>query len=72
MSQNRKKALLVSLPEIHFDYLRKMAAKHNYENPGDHPMTAAKLAMEIICKHLNELVCEAEPAQTEVIENGNS
>lgn len=63
MSQNLKKALLVSLPEFHFDWLRKMAAKHNYENPSDHPTTAAKLAKEIICTHLDELVCEPEPAQ---------
>ena len=63
MSQNPKKALLVSLPEVHFDYLRKMAGKYNYDNPSGRPMTAAKLAMEIICKHLDELVSKDEPDQ---------
>lgn len=54
MSQDLKIALLVSLPEVYFDCLRKMAAKHNYENPREQT-SAATIARGIICRYLDGL-----------------
>ena len=54
MSQNRKKALLVSLPEFHFDCLRRMVGESLLKNPRSHT-SAATIAQRIICDYLDRL-----------------
>jgi hypothetical protein len=54
MSQDLKIALLVSLPEFYFDSLRRMVAERLLKNPRTQT-SAATIAREIICEHLDRL-----------------
>lgn len=60
MASVKKIGLYVSIPEDYFCKIRKIVAKHNLNDPTGRPMTAARLAMEFICKQLDEMVCKVE------------
>ena len=55
MSETKKVGLYVSIPKEYLYEMRRIVAEHNLKDPSDHPMTAARLASEIICRHLDEL-----------------
>lgn len=54
MSKDRKIPILVSVPERHFDRLRRMVAERLLKNPRTQT-SAATIAREIICQHLDRL-----------------
>lgn len=62
MSGTKKVGLYVSIPKEYLYQMRKIVAEHNLKDPSDHPMTAAKLARIIICRHLDESSSEITAA----------
>ena len=64
MPVDRKIALLVSLPELYFDSLRRMVAKRLLKNPRVQT-SAATIAREIICEHLDHLLESQNKPNTE-------
>jgi len=57
MPKERGLPLMLSVPKDCRDKLREIAARHNLENP-DQVTSAASIAREIICKHLDEVSTE--------------
>lgn len=52
MSQGRKMSILISLPEFYFDSLKRMVVERLLKNPRTRT-SAASIACEIICEHLD-------------------
>lgn len=53
MSKEPKVTILLTLPKRYRDFLRKLAAGANLENP-EKVVSAASLATEYLCRYLDE------------------
>jgi hypothetical protein len=60
MSKERCLPLMLSVPKEYRDKLREIAARQNLENP-DRVTSAATIAREIICVHLDKIDVENKP-----------
>ncbi len=66
MSKERGRPLMLSVPKECRDKLREIAARQNLDNP-DQVTSAATIAREIICEHLNKIDAGTKP----ITEGGN-
>jgi len=57
MTTTKNVQLMITLPKLYRDCLRKLAAEQNLRNP-DQIITPAGLGKEILCAHLDELMQE--------------
>jgi hypothetical protein len=66
MPKERGLPLMLSVPKECRDKLREIAARQNLENP-DRVTSAATIARQIICKHLEGI----DPGSKPITEGGN-
>ena len=57
MKDSKQVPLMLSIPKVYRDKLRKLAAGQNLENPNQ-VTSASTIAREIICERLDKLLVE--------------